>query len=172
MTFWRRWRGTGDPIEALAEDLPRFADRRAAELLPELAKRVPALGSAKPESWQCCFTLAVAQLAAFPLLRAVEGDGRRYARLLRTIRTQVRALYPSTDALWARAERSTVPPTGREQRTTLAQVDEAQALALSRWVLVETGDGTGIGARWDGVREVSRVLQEAVGGYWVRSARP
>jgi hypothetical protein len=155
-----------DPLVDRARETAGIVADRLTEAFPAVRDRLPALDGTDQATWLRHATVAATSLTIFPLLRSVRGNVPRYKRLVELLRTGLRERFPEADALWAEADRSTVPPTGQEQSRTLAEVDESQALALARWVLIATAGPGSLGRSWQPVRELAKVLQASVRDHW------
>ena len=163
----RSWfRKPPDPLDERARTLARTLRQRISDNYSEASGKIPALEAVDRDDWTRYATVAAASLTVFPLLRAVKGNATRYEHLVGLVREGLRAVDPRADELWIEAECSTVPPTGKEQAQTLAEVDETQALALARWILMRLVGPERIGQSWDAVRGLSKLLRASVSGYW------
>ena len=157
-----------DPLTRQAREAAAVLERRLSEAFADARERIPALREVEAAAWLPHATVAAAALTVFPLLRFVRGNAGRYQHAVDLIRAGLRARIGNADLLWAEADRSTVPPTGREQTQTLAEVDESQSLALARWVLVSVCGAGQLGRSWESVREQARVLRAVADDHWSR----
>lgn len=158
------WFRSEDALAKQADRLAASAGEHFSATWNETIGAVPALTEANREEWKRSATVAAVLLAVFPLLRACQGDAKRFGKLKSRAFAGLAARYPKAAELARDAEGATVPPSGFERTRTLTEVDEATGLALAGWVLQRLGPA---GDRnWDDIRRLAPVLQRAVQGYW------
>ena len=165
MVFSRFRPAQPDPFGERAGALAASCDDRLTSAFGSAEAGLAPANAVVAATWRIRGTVAAALLALFPLLQATGGDVARYRRLEKRVRTGLRAIVPDADELTLEAEGATIPPTGTEQTRTLQEVDETMALALARWVVRGTTDPVS-GGSWAKAKAMSKVLREAVHGYW------
>jgi hypothetical protein len=153
-------------VSQQARETAALLEQRLSDAFADARERIPALRTVELGAWLPHATVAAVSLTVFPLLRHVRGNASRYAHAVDLLKAGLRTRISNADHLWAEADRSTVPPTGREQSQTLAEVDEAQALALARWVLIGVCGAAQLGQSWQSVKEQARLLRAVADDRW------
>lgn len=158
------WFRAEDPLAKQADRLAAAAAEHFSATWSDTLGTVSALTEANRDEWNRSATVAAVLLAVFPLLRACQGDPKRFVNLKGRALEGLAARYPKGAELARAAEGATVPPSGFERTRTLTEVDEATGLALAGWVLQRLGPAGN--RNWHDIRRVAPILQRAVQGYW------